>query len=151
MSRLIRICLLIKYSLLSWFILISLLHNAMRKFGTFLWATRYIGLSLYSPTGSSRKHSKNITTTIAKWHRYIAYLYAWLNRLATIRLTYGSTCYTTAGVINHCHWTLTLDRARFAKRLHGLPAIWYVYCLRQRSWKAVIFYVTTPRLILSVC
>ena len=35
MSRLIRICLLIKYSLLSWFILISLLHNAMRKFGTF--------------------------------------------------------------------------------------------------------------------
>jgi len=35
MSRLIRICLLIKYSLLSWFILISLLHNVMRKFGTF--------------------------------------------------------------------------------------------------------------------
>jgi len=34
MSRLIRICLLIKY-LVSWFILISLLHNAMRKFGTF--------------------------------------------------------------------------------------------------------------------
>ena len=40
--RHIRRCLLITYMLFCWFTSSTLLHNAMRKFGTFFRATRYI-------------------------------------------------------------------------------------------------------------
>jgi len=44
--RHIRRCLLITYTLFCWLISPTLLHNAMRKFGTFFRATRYITIVL---------------------------------------------------------------------------------------------------------
>ena len=73
MSRLIRICLLIKYSLLSWFILISLLHNATRKFGTFFMGHPvYICISKKTSrcNASDRLHLQQLALT-RYWHNAV--------------------------------------------------------------------------------